>query len=319
MPKDTKKMPSGTPLGDTPLGGTPLGDTPLGGTPPGRHFLNCRGRLVDLSRPVVMGILNATPDSFFAGSRINPEQTKPDQVVARAQQMLTDGATFLDIGGYSTRPGAEAVSPAEEADRVLPIIDAILTRFPDALLSIDTFRASVARQAVSAGVALINDVSGGTLDPAMDDTVAELSRSWSVPYVLMHLRGTPQTMQSLAVYQNVVTEVIDELAGRLAELRSSGVKDIILDPGFGFAKTPEQNFFLLNQLAAFQVFDEPLLVGLSRKTTIWKTLNINAENALNGTTVLNTVALLKGASILRVHDVKEAVEAVKLTQHLTFF
>ena len=283
----------------------------LGGTPPGRHSVNCRGRLVDLTVPAVMGILNITPDSFFTGSRVATEKA-----VETAQKMLSDGATFLDVGGYSTRPGAADVSPAEEADRVLPIIEAILNSFPDALISIDTFRASVARQAIDAGASVINDVSGGTLDPAMFTTVAGLP---GVPYVLMHLRGTPQTMQSLAMYENVVTEVIDELAAQLAALRALGVNDIILDPGFGFAKTPAQNFDLLSSLDAFSLFDEPILVGISRKKTIWKTLGISADEALNGTTVLNTVALLKGAAILRVHHVREAVEAVKLTQKLTFF
>ena len=299
MPKDTKKT--------------------LGGTPLGRHFVNCRGRLVDLTQPVVMGILNATPDSFFAGSRVSTNQSSIDQVVDRAQRMLNEGATFLDIGGYSTRPGADAVTPSEEADRVLPIIEAILANFPDALLSIDTFRAAVARQAVASGAVIINDVSGGTLDAAMFATVGGLNQSDSVPYVLMHLRGTPQTMNSLAIYTDLVTEIIDELAIQLTTLRALGAKDVILDPGFGFAKTVEQNFQLLGQLDVFRVLGEPLLVGLSRKTTIWKTLKISADEALNGTTVLNTAALLKGASILRVHDVREAVEAIKLTQQLTFF
>ena len=265
-----------------------------------------------------MGILNVTPDSFFTGSIVRAASAAhvDGSAVETARKMLSEGATFLDVGGYSTRPGAADVSPAEEADRVLPVIDAILASFPDALISIDTFRASVARQAVEAGACLINDVSGGTLDPAMFATVASLP---GVPYVLMHLRGTPQTMQSLATYENVVTEVIDELATQLAALRAAGVHDVILDPGFGFAKTPAQNFELLSQLDAFGLFSEPVLVGLSRKTTIWKTLGITADEALNGTTVLNTVALMKGASILRVHDVREAVEAVKLTQRLTFF
>ena len=276
-----------------------------------KKTLNCRGRLVDLTVPAVMGIVNVTPDSFFTGSRI-----ALDNAVETAQKMLSAGATFLDVGGYSTRPGAADVQPAEEVDRVVPVIEAILTSFPQALISIDTFRASVARQAVGAGACLINDVSGGTLDPAMFATVAELP---GVPYVLMHLRGTPQTMQSLATYSNVVTEVIDELAGQLTKLRAMGIHDILLDPGFGFAKTPAQNFELLSRLEAFRLFDKPILVGLSRKTTIWKTLGITADEALNGTSVLNTVALLKGASVLRVHDVREAVEAVKLTQQLTFF
>ncbi|GAB4017466.1 dihydropteroate synthase [Spirosoma migulaei] len=281
-----------------------------------KKSLNCRGRLVDLTEPVVMGILNATPDSFFAGSRVSLGKSATEQAVELAGQMLADGATFLDIGGYSTRPGAAAVSTAEEVERVLPVIEAILANFPSALISIDTFRASVARKAISAGAVLINDVSGGTLDTDMFRTAADLSQSMSVPYILMHMRGTPQTMQSLATYQNLVPEVVDELAQRLAELRTLGAKDIILDPGFGFAKTISQNFELLNKLDAFQLFNEPLLVGFSRKTTIWKTLAISADQALNGTTVLNTVALLKGASILRVHDVREAVEAIKLTQQL---
>ncbi len=299
MPKDTKKT--------------------LGRHLVERHSVNCRGRLVDLTQPVVMGILNATPDSFFAGSRVSTGQSSGDRVVEVAHRMLSEGATFLDIGGYSTRPGADAVSATEEADRVLPVIEAILSRFPDALLSIDTFRADVARHAVTSGAVLINDVSGGTLDAAMFATVGELNQSDSVPYVLMHLRGTPQTMNSRAIYTDLVTEIVDELASQLTTLRALGAKDVILDPGFGFAKTVEQNFQLLDQLAAFRVFGEPLLVGLSRKTTIWKTLKISADKALNGTTVLNTTALLKGASILRVHDVREAVEAIKLTQPLNFF
>ncbi len=281
-----------------------------------KKTLNCRGRLVDLTTPVVMGILNVTPDSFYAGSRIQPETTVTTAAISTAERMLADGATFLDIGGYSTRPGATDISPTEQADRELPVIEGILDSFPDALISVDTFRASVARQAVESGAALVNDVAGGTIDPAMFFTVAELG----IPYVLMHMRGTPQTMQSLATYQNSTIEVMDELAVRLAELRALRQPvDIILDPGFGFAKTPAQNFELLSQLDAFRLFDEPLLVGLSRKTTIWKTLKTTADRALNGTTVLNTIALMKGASILRVHDVREAVEAVQLTQHLTFF
>jgi dihydropteroate synthase len=268
-----------------------------------KKTLNCRGRLVDLSRPVVMGILNLTPDSFYAGSR-----SSTAEAVERAGQMLTEGATFLDLGGYSTRPGATDISPAEEADRLLPALEAVRHAFPNALLSADTFRASVARQAVAAGAALINDVSGGTLDPAMFTTIAALG----VPYVLMHLRGTPQTMQSLTTYDDLITDIIDEIGMQRAELRALGVTDIILDPGFGFAKTVDQNFQLLNQLTAFQLFDEPLLVGLSRKSTVWRTLNTTAEHALNGTTVLNTVALRQGASILRVHDVREAIEAITL-------
>lgn len=254
-----------------------------------------------------MGIINTTPDSFYAGSR-----TDLDEAIRAAERMLAEGATFLDIGGYSTRPGAADISPTEEADRVLPVIEASVKTFPNALISVDTFRASVARQAVEAGAVMVNDVAGGTLDPSMFETIAQLN----VPYVLMHLRGNPQTMQSLANYQDVIIEVIDELAIRLAELRALGCKDIILDPGFGFAKTPMHNFQLLNGLRSFSLFEEPLLVGLSRKSTVWKTLGITAEDALNGTTVLNTTALMNDASILRVHDVREAVEAVKLVQQI---
>jgi len=275
--------------------------------------LNCRGRLVDLTVPKVMGILNVTPDSFYAGSRLDVGRE-----VDVAARMLEEGATFLDVGGYSTRPGAVDISSAEEANRVLPVIEGILDSFPDALISIDTFRADVARQAVEQGAVLINDVAGGTLDPAMFATVAALG----VPYVLMHLRGTPQTMQSLATYEHVTREVIDELAVQLAALRTctdlGGLPvDVIIDPGFGFAKTIDHNFQLLTELPMLSgMFSEPLLVGVSRKTTIWKTLGVTADEALNGTTVLNTVALLHGASILRVHDVREAVEAVILTQRL---
>ncbi len=276
--------------------------------------LNCRGHLLDLTVPRVMGILNVTPDSFYAQSRLDVGKE-----VAVAAQMLAEGATFLDVGGYSTRPGAADISPAEEADRVLPVIEGILDSFPHALVSVDTFRAGVARQAVEQGACLINDVAGGTLDADMFATVARLG----VPYVLMHLRGNPQTMQGLATYQDVTLEVIDELAQRLALLRQTATEagrvpvDVILDPGFGFAKTVAQNFELLHQLSAFgQAFSEPLLVGLSRKSTVWRTLNVTADEALNGTTVLNTVALLGGAAILRVHDVRQAVEAVLLTQEL---
>lgn len=270
--------------------------------------LNVRGTLVDLSTPVVMGILNATPDSFFAGSRTQAE----DALLAQADRMLADGATFLDVGGYSTRPGAANVSEAEETDRVLSAVNTMVNSFPQALISVDTFRASVAEQAVAAGAGLVNDIAGGTLDPRMFETVARLG----VPYVLMHLRGTPQTMPSLARYENVTLEVIAELKEKVARLRALGVKDLVLDPGFGFAKTPEHNDQLLRDLPAFRIFDLPLLVGLSRKGSVWRRLGITPDEALNGTTVLNTAALLGGASILRVHDVKEAVEAVKLTRFL---
>ncbi|WP_234734393.1 dihydropteroate synthase [Tellurirhabdus bombi] len=275
-----------------------------------KKTLNLRGKVLDLTIPRVMGILNITPDSFFSGSR----SASVEAAVERAGQMLNDGATFLDIGGYSTRPGAATLSPAEEAARVLPVIEAINKTFPEALVSVDTFRAEVARQAVGAGAVLVNDVAGGTLDPEMFETVAALG----VPYVLMHMRGTPQTMTQFTAYNDLIPDVILELQQQLGKLRALGQKDILIDPGFGFAKTPDQNFRLLNQLDAFACFEAPLLVGLSRKTTIWRTLGITADEALNGTTVLNTVALQKGAAILRVHDVREAAEAIKLVLHLNF-
>lgn len=269
-----------------------------------KKTLNFGGSLLDLTIPAVMGILNSTPDSFFAASRTHSLH----EAVDRAGRMLTEGATFLDVGGYSTRPGADDISPSEEADRVLPLVEALKRVFPEAIISIDTFRADVARQAVEAGAGLVNDVSGGSLDPDMFATVAGLD----VPYVLMHLRGTPRTMNQQTTYADLVPDVIFELQRSLARLRSFGQKDVLIDPGFGFAKNTAQNFQLLNALEAFAVLEAPLLVGLSRKSTIWRTLDTTPEEALNGTTVLNTVALLKGASVLRVHDVRQAVEAITL-------
>ncbi|RAJ92621.1 dihydropteroate synthase [Larkinella arboricola] len=269
-----------------------------------KKTLNLRGNVLDLTTPVVMGILNSTTDSFFAGSRL----PSVDQAVERAAAMQSEGALLIDIGGYSTRPGAADISPQEEADRVLPVIEALTRAIPAVWISVDTFRASVARQAVEAGAVLVNDVSGGTLDARMFETVARLR----VPYVLMHMRGTPQTMAQHSHYRDLVPDVLGELQEQLTQLRALGQADVLIDPGFGFAKTPRQNFQLLNQLEAFQTFDAPLLVGLSRKSTIWRTLNVQPEEALNGTTVLNTLALAKGADILRVHDVREAVEAIKL-------
>ncbi|WP_421830704.1 dihydropteroate synthase [Larkinella sp.] len=269
-----------------------------------KKTLNLRGNVLDLTTPVVMGILNSNADSFYADSRIH----SVDQAVERAGIMLSEGASLLDIGGYSTRPGAADISESEELDRVLPMIEALVQHFPDVRISVDTFRSSVARQAVEAGAVLVNDVSGGTLDSQMFETVAGLG----VPYVLMHMRGTPQTMTRHTVYSDLVPDVLFELQQQLATLRALGQKDVLIDPGFGFAKTPQQNFQLLNQLEAFQTFDAPVLVGLSRKSTIWRTLNIQPEDALNGTTVLNTLALTKGADILRVHDVREAMEAITL-------
>jgi len=266
--------------------------------------LNVRGTLVDLRQPAVMGVLNVTPDSFYAGSR----QAGVEAVVRRAGEMLAQGATFLDIGGYSSRPGAEDVAVEVEMARVVPAVRAVREAFPDALISVDTFRAAVAEAAVGAGAGLVNDISGGSLDENMFRTVAALQ----IPYILMHLRGTPQTMHSYTQYKDLPGEVFAYFQQRVFALRQLGVKDIILDPGFGFAKTADQNYELLRHWDRFKPLGLPLLAGLSRKSMVYKKLQIPVEEALNGTTVLNTIALTKGAAILRVHDVKEAVEAVKL-------
>ncbi|MCU7551479.1 dihydropteroate synthase [Chitinophagaceae bacterium LB-8] len=270
--------------------------------------LNCKGKLTIIEQPLVMGILNVTPDSFFADSRMNGE----DAVLYRAEQMLMDGATIIDIGGQSTRPGSLLIDEAEEEKRVIPAITALHKRFPEVLISVDTFYAKVAESAVDAGASIINDVSAGSIDEAMIETVAKLK----VPYVLMHMTGNPQNMQVNPTYRNVVTEVFDFLNFRIQKLQELGISDIIVDPGFGFGKTIQHNFELLSGLEYFSQLGKPLLIGLSRKATIYKTLNINAEEALNGTTVLNTISLLKGAHILRVHDVKEAVQAVKLVSQI---
>lgn len=270
--------------------------------------LNCKGRLVMVEQPMVMGIINATPDSFFTESRASAIE----DVKQKAGSMLAAGASILDLGGQSTRPGSELVSAKEEAERVIPAIEAVHDSFPDALISVDTFYASVAYDAVKAGASIINDVSGGTMDTDMISTVGTLG----VPYICMHMRGTPQTMHQFTTYEDLSGEVIDFFVKKIEACRFAGIHDIILDPGFGFAKTIAQNFELLNKLELLTILEKPILVGLSRKGTIWKTLGITAEEALNGTTVLNTVALMKGASILRVHDVKEAVESVRLVNEL---
>lgn len=266
--------------------------------------LNCRGKLLLLDAPLVMGILNVTPDSFYAGSRLH----STDEVLQKAETMLRDGADILDIGGYSSRPGATDISVQEETDRIVPAIEAIIRSFPETVISVDTFRAAVARSAVSAGAAIINDVSGGKLDEEMFPTVANLQ----VPYILMHMRGTPQTMTTLAKYEDVVVEVVDELQEQVARLKQLGVKDIVLDPGFGFAKTVNHNFELLRRLDELRVFGLPVLAGLSRKSMVYKTLGIEQADALTGTIALNMVALMKGAVILRVHDVKETKQTVEL-------
>lgn len=251
-----------------------------------------------------MGILNVTPDSFYDGGRFLTESS----IVEQAGKMLSEGADFLDIGGYSSRPGATDIPAAEEKARVLKAIQAILKNFPDTIISVDTFRSDVAEAAVAAGALMINDISGGNLDGEMFPTVARLK----VPYILMHMKGTPQTMISHARYTHLKKEVLDYLQGKIHLLKQSGVKDILVDPGFGFAKTAEQNFDLLYHLEKFSILGRPLLVGLSRKSMVWKTLGIEPAEALNGTTSLNTMALLKGADILRVHDVREARQVIRL-------
>ena len=256
-----------------------------------------------------MGILNTTPDSFYDGGRYFRNEA---QVLHQVEAMLREGATFIDIGGYSSRPGAEPVSEDEERRRVVSTVATVVEHFPEAYVSVDTFRAPVAREAIQAGAGMVNDITGGEGDEAMFTTVAELS----VPYVLMHMRGTPQTMQTLTQYDDLIVDLIDYFQRKVHELRSYLVKDIVIDLGFGFAKTIDQNYTLLSHLDAFRTLGLPLLVGLSRKSTIYRRLAVGPEEALNGTTVLNTVALLKGAAILRVHDVKEAVEAVQLTSYI---
>jgi dihydropteroate synthase len=270
--------------------------------------LNYRGTPVNLDEPRIMGILNVTPDSFFDGGRYN----KTDASLLRTEQMLEEGATFIDIGAYSSRPGAKEVDEEEEKKRLLPVVEAVVKRFPQAHISIDTFRANVARHAIEAGAGMINDISAGDDDASMFETIASLN----VPYIIMHKQGTPATMQDNPVYTNVVTEVMDYFSQRIYRLKQLGVSDVIIDPGFGFGKTVAHNYSLLNSLQDFRILECPLMVGLSRKSMVNKVLGIKAAGALNGTTALNTVALLKGAKILRVHDVREASEVVKLIKAL---
>jgi len=266
--------------------------------------INAGGRLIHLSSPKVMGIINLTPDSFFVDSR----KQSIEAAVAQAGEMLAEGATFLDLGAYSSRPGAEDVSVQEEMDRLLPVVEAIAFEYPEAILSIDTFRAGVAEAAIKVGGHIINDISGGQLDEEMFSTVARLQ----VPYILMHMKGNPRTMNKIAEYEDVFAEVYDYFAEKYYRLRTLGVHDVIIDPGFGFAKKREHSYALMSRLQDFNRLQLPILAGVSRKTMIYGLLGITAEDALNGTTALNTIALTKGANILRVHDVKEAVEAVKI-------
>ena len=268
--------------------------------------LNCKGRLFVIDKPVVMGIINTTPDSFFSGSRTS----QIDDVLVRAEVMLKEGATILDIGGQSTRPGSEQVGAEEELRRVLPAVEALSRRFPEAFISIDSYYTRVVSDAIGAGAHIVNDVSAGSMDERLISSVAALQ----VPYVLMHMKGHPQTMHLNPVYDNVVTEVFDALNFKLSQLTHAGIKDIIVDPGFGFGKTIGHNFQLLKNLSYFAQLNKPLMVGLSRKAPVYKTLNITPEEALNGTTVRHTISLMNGAHILRVHDVKEAVQAIRLWQ-----
>ena len=268
--------------------------------------LNCKGQLLYAERPLVMGILNSTPDSFYSGSRF----TDPAGLLKEAEKMLQDGADLLDIGGQSTRPGAALVGEEEELRRVVEVISIIQQRFPRAILSIDTWYSRVAREAVAAGASLVNDISGGNQDPDMLATVGRLG----VPYICMHMKGTPATMNKEAVYEDVVKEVLDFFIRRIEDCRQAGIHDVILDPGLGFAKTHRHNLQLLRRLEVFKMTGKPLLLGISRKSTIYRTLDITPEEALNGTTVLNTLGLLHGADIIRVHDPKEAKEAILLLE-----
>jgi dihydropteroate synthase len=272
--------------------------------------INCKGQLIDLSVPKVMGILNITPDSFYDGGTYKNEK----EILNHVETMLNEGATFIDVGAYSSRPNADLVSEADELKRILPIVELILKSFPDTLISIDTFRSEVAKQCINAGAALINDISAGNLDSNMLQTIADLH----VPYIMMHMRGTPQNMQVLTHYDNLVKDILFYFSERIAAAKALGIIDVIVDPGFGFAKTLEQNYELLNTLELFKMIDKPILAGLSRKSMIYKTLETSAQEALNGTSVLNTIALQKGASILRVHDVKEAMECIKLVEALRY-
>jgi len=267
-------------------------------------FINCKGELIDLSIPKVMGILNVTPNSFFDGGKYKNE----DEIISQVDKMLSEGATFIDIGAYSSKPSAEFVTEQEEIDRIVPAIELILKHFPEALLSIDTFRASVAKASIESGAAIINDIAAGELDDKMFDVIAK----YNVPYIMMHMRGNPQTMQSLTQYEDIVKEMLFYFSEKVRKARSVGINDLILDPGFGFAKTTDQNYEVLQKMELFNVLELPVLAGVSRKSMIYKTLGNTAQEALNGTTVLNTIALTKGAKILRVHDVKEAVECVTL-------
>ena len=270
--------------------------------------INCNGKLIDLSTPKVMGILNVTPNSFYDGGK----HKEINSIIHQVDKMLSEGADFIDIGAYSSKPSAEFVSEEEEIKRLVPIVKSLVETFPNIVLSVDTFRAQVAKASVENGVAMVNDISAGLLDDKMLETVAELK----VPYIMMHMRGNPQTMQSLTDYNDIVKEMIFYFSERIQKARSFGISDIVIDPGFGFAKTLEQNYEVLHKMELFSMLELPILAGISRKSMIYKVLENSPQEALNGTSVLNTIALQKGAKILRVHDVKEAVECIKLVSKL---
>lgn len=266
--------------------------------------IRCKGELIDLSTPKVMGILNITPNSFYDGGKYKNET----EILLKTEKMLLEGATFIDIGAYSSKPKAEFVSEKEELNRIIPVVKLILDHFPETLISIDTFRSKIARNCIELGATIINDISAGNLDSKMLEVVAE----YKIPYIMMHMRGNPQTMQTMTNYKNIVKEMLNYFSEKIYKARSYGINDLIIDPGFGFSKNLEQNFEVLQKMELFNILELPLLAGFSRKSMIYKTLNSSAEMSLNGTSVLNTVALTKGAKILRVHDVKEAVECITL-------
>ena len=270
--------------------------------------INCKGQLIDLSTPKVMGILNVTPDSFYDGGLYK----KDTDILSKVEKMLNEGATFIDVGAYSSRPNADHISEEEELKRILPVINLVLKEFPDTIISADTFRSKVAKESIQAGASVINDISAGNLDSNMFKTIAKLE----VPYIMMHMRGTPQTMRNLTDYKDLLKEVLFYFSERIAAAKQMGIIDLIIDPGFGFSKTIVQNFELLNNLEYLRFTELPMLVGVSRKSMIFKSLNSSPKEALNGTSILNTIAIQKGASILRVHDVKEAMECIKLTNLL---
>lgn len=270
--------------------------------------INCKGKLIDLTIPKVMGILNLTPDSFYDGGLYKAES----DILRQVEKMLTEGATFIDMGAYSSRPNATDISPTEELNRLLPIVSLLIKNFPDILISIDTFRSSVAEPCILAGACMVNDISAGHMDTTMLDTVAKLK----VPFIMMHMKGTPQNMQQHVHYEDLLKEILYYFSERIMKAKALGIIDIIIDPGFGFSKTTAQNYELLKHLDVFEMLEKPLLVGFSRKSMVYKPLKSSAQEALNGTTILNTIALQKNVSILRVHDVKEAMECIQLIQQL---